>query len=284
MNTVLYGKPLAEELRGKIRTEISELYAGKRPPSLAVIIPGNDPASIYYAKLIEKAGAKEGIKVVLEHIPEPEQDTLIKFINKLNADDSIDAVQIQLPLPVGIDKKVIFNALSPEKDVDGQTPLNLGKLLSKQEGTFPATARAVIKILEGNNISISGKKTVVIGRSTTVGFPAAVMLIHQNATVTVCHSKSKPLEDYTMDADILVVSAGIPELIKRNHVKEGAVVIDVGTNEVDGKIVGDVDFDEVSQIASVSPATGGVGALTLACLFENTYDIYRKNIQRHTNK
>ncbi len=280
---ILYGKDLAQNLRNSIKEKIIKL-SEHRPPSLAVLIGGVDSASIYYAHLIERAGAKEGIKVIIEHIKNPQTLSLIETIKRLNNDEVIDCILIQLPLPENINKEEVFNTLEPRKDVDGQTPLNLGRLVSKQDGTFPATARAVIALLKGNKIEISGKKAVVIGRSTTVGMPVALMLIHENATVTTCHSKSRPLKEFTRNADILIVSAGVPKIITKEHVKEGAIVIDVGTNEVDGKMVGDVDFDEVIKIAKISPVTGGVGSLTLACLFENTYELYRKNIHSKPDK
>ena len=279
MNRILSGRELAQRIREDVNASIEDLVnKGNRRPSLTIIIAGDDAASLYYADLIKRSGAKIGIDVDIKHEKDPHNDAMNALIDQLNDDQNVDGILIQLPLPPGIDKTEVFNRMSPAKDVDGQTPVNIGRLITKQSGIFPATARAVIRLLKGHDFEIEGKKTVVIGRSTAVGLPAAVMLIHENATVTVCHSKSRPLKAFTSDADIIVVSAGKPELLKAEHVKEGAVVIDVGTNEVDGQIVGDVDFDGVAAKASVSPATGGVGAITLASLLENTYELYRKNI------
>ncbi len=278
MDNNLSGKELAQELRTKIRGFIAESCRNNRKPFLVVMIAGNDPVSLYYARLIESAGAKEGIKVKIDHHPEPDNSEIIDAVKRFNADDEVDAVLVQLPLPKGIDKKGLFNILNPDKDVDGQTPLNIGRLISKQKGIFPATAKSVLSILKSNGVELAGKKAVIIGRSTTIGIPAAMMLMQENATVTVCHSKSKPLENFTKNADILVVSAGVPQIVTSHHVKEGAVVVDVGTNEIDGNMVGDVNYDELKKIARVSPVIGGVGSLTLAYLFENTYELYRKHI------
>lgn len=277
MGDIIYGKESALKLRESIRAGIKK-FSGGRPPGLEVIIAGSDPASVYYADLIQRAAGKEGILVNIKQFEEPRTEDVSEYIEELNRDESVDAILIQLPLPKNIDGEIIFDTLSPRKDVDGQTPLNQGRLMTGREGIFPATARGVIKILETNSIPIEGKNAVVVGRSATVGIPAAKMLLDRNATVTVCHSKSRPLENYTGRADILVVSAGRPELIGPEHVKEGAVVIDVGTNEVEGNMVGDVAIERVLEKASVSPVIGGVGSLTLALLFENTFEIYKKHI------
>ncbi|MBN2406880.1 MAG: bifunctional 5,10-methylenetetrahydrofolate dehydrogenase/5,10-methenyltetrahydrofolate cyclohydrolase [Elusimicrobia bacterium] len=280
---LIYGKTLAQDLRSRIKCEIEALTKeGKRSPALSIIIAGNDPASVYYAGLLKRAGDKDGICVDIRHLEKPSAEDVLSEIDGLNRDRGVDAVLVQLPLPEGIDKKDVFSSLDPAKDVDAQTPLNQGKILTKEAVIFPATSMGVLKILKGNNIDISGKKCVVIGRSTTVGLPAALLLMNENATVTVCHSKSRPLEKYTKEADILVVSAGKPNLIKKQHVKKDSVVIDVGTNDVDGRMVGDVDIEDVSGIAMVSPVIGGVGSLTLASLFENTLELYKKNI--HGNR
>ncbi len=281
MSNTISGSQIAAEIRKKVKTQIAKDTDKNRPPALSVIIAGNDEASIYYSEMIEKAGKKDGIKVSVHHIKTPTPAKLLNLIDELNNNPVLDAILIQLPLPQNIDKNVVFNTLSPKKDVDGQTPLNIGRLAAKQNGTHPATAKAIIKILKGNNIKISEKRATVIGRSTAVGLPAALLLTHENATVTICHSQSIPLKKFTKEADILVVSAGKPELITQDYVKKGAIVIDVGTNDVDGKLVGDVDYDNVLKIALVSPVKGGVGAITLACLFENTYELYRKNLHRN---
>ncbi|MFW6172267.1 MAG: bifunctional 5,10-methylenetetrahydrofolate dehydrogenase/5,10-methenyltetrahydrofolate cyclohydrolase [Elusimicrobiota bacterium] len=285
MGKILYGKQEAQNIRAKIRNSIvKENEKGHRRPGLAVIIVGDDSASLYYADLIKKAGKKEGVVVQKKHLEESNTEKVIKLINELNKDKNIDGILIQLPLPKKIDKDKVFSGLAPEKDVDGQTPVNLGLLASRQKGIFPATARAVVKILKCNNIEIKGKDITVVGRSTAVGLPASLLLLKENATVTICHSVSQPLEKYTKNAEILVVAAGKPNLIRKKHVKKGASVVDVGTNDVKGKIVGDVDIDRVIKKASVSPAVGGVGALTMACLLENTYELYRKNLYSNTDK
>ncbi len=276
--SVISGKKIAEKIRKRIRREINSFPDSIRKPQLEVIVAGDDEASIYYAGLLKRSGEKENINVRLHELRKTSTGELLTLIESLNNDTEADAILLQLPLPDGICKEKITGCISSAKDVDGQTPENLGRLLSSKGGIYPATARAVLKIIRENGVSITGKRAVVIGRSTTVGLPASLLLIKENATVTICHSKSQPLKDYTLDADILVASAGKPRLIKREHVKEGAYVIDVGTNEVDGVMVGDVDFENVIKKASVSPVKGGVGAITLACLLENTLELYKKNI------
>jgi len=280
MNKVLRGSEIALRIRERIRAEIEARPDGERAPLLAVIIAGDDPASIYYAGLIEKIGVKEGIRVEVNHLKNPDTSRMKDLIATLNANDEVDGVLVQLPLPEGVDKEAVFDTLSPEKDADGQTPENLGRLLAGKPAPVPATARAVVELLKGNNVEIRGKEAVVIGRSTAVGIAAALLLVKENATVTVCHTKTKDLRKHTSVADILVASAGVPRMIGADDVKEGAFVVDVGTSEVEGDILGDVRFDEVIEKASVSPVKGGVGALTLASLLENTLGLYRKNIQR----
>ncbi len=283
MYKVIEGKEHALKIRYKIRENIAGmLNSAGRPPKLEVIIAGSDSASLYYASLIKNAGAKEGIEAAVNHMENPSENDVLETIDRLNKDDTVDGILIQLPLPPSLNKEKIINLINPLKDIDGQHPVNLGRLAAGQEGLFPATARAVLKIIKLNGIEISGKRTVVVGRSTAVGLPAAIMLIRENAAVSVCHSKTTPLEKFTSEAEILIVSAGKPGLISERHVKKGACVIDVGTNEVEGKMVGDVDFDSVIKKASVSPVKGGVGALTMACILENTFNAYKKNI--HGNR
>ncbi len=279
MKGVLEGKAPAAALREKIRSLTAELSASGRPPLLAVIVAGNDPASLYYAGLLERSGKKEGIEVSVKHIRETTTAELTDLVSTLSANPEVDAILLQMPLPRPVDKRPVMGAVSPGKDVDGQTPENLGLLASGFACTAPATARAVVKILIENGISISGKKAVVIGRSTAVGLPSAMLLLRENATVTLCHSRTEALEEQTREADIVVASAGVPGLIGSGHIKPGGAVVDVGTTPLpDGGIAGDVRFEEVSAKALVSPVKGGVGALTLACLLENTFELYRKNI------
>ncbi|NLB34949.1 MAG: bifunctional 5,10-methylenetetrahydrofolate dehydrogenase/5,10-methenyltetrahydrofolate cyclohydrolase [Elusimicrobia bacterium] len=280
MGEILRGSEIALKKREIMRTAIENLPDGERGPHIAVIVAGDDPASIYYANLIEKIGTKEGFKVELNHLKNPDTAQMKELVDRLNRDNKIDGVIIQLPLPPGLDKEAIFDRLSPEKDADGQTPENLGRLLAGRSAPVPATARAVVELLKGNNIDIIGREAVVIGRSTAVGIATALLLIKENATVTVCHTKTLGLRKHTSKADILIASAGVPNMLGVDDVKEGAYIVDVGTSEVDGEIIGDVRFDEVIEKASVSPVKGGVGALTLACLLENTFELYRKNIQR----
>ena len=278
--TALYGKDIAGRIRGGLKDEISQLTKTDRPPHLAVIIAGDDEASLYYAGLLKRAGGNDGFRVTVNHLSSTDTGGMTGIIGKLNSDPETDAVLVQLPLPRNIDRKAVVGSLSPEKDADGQSPVNLGCLASGQETIAPATARAVVKILKGNDIAIAGKEAVVIGRSTTVGLPAALLLLRENATVTACHTRTVNLKDHTARADIVVASAGTPGLIGPDYVKPGAAVVDVGTTQVGEDIKGDVLFEEVIGKASVSPVKGGVGAVTLACLLENTFELYRKNLQR----
>ncbi len=275
--SILKGKKIAGKIRISIRKKIKEGPA-QRSPGLAVLIAGSDRASKYYAGLIQKKGKKDGISVKIENFESTTTGELIKVIEAYNKDKIIDGILIQVPLPDNIDKKKVLNALSPGKDIDGQTPYNQGKLLTGDKGVYPATAQAILKILKGNNIALVGKDVTVVGISNVVGMPASVLLAQAEATVTMCHYRSTPLKKYTRNADIIVAAAGVPNLIKADYVKKGAVIVDVGTNEVDGEIVGDVDFKKAIKKARISPVVGGVGALTLAYLFKNTYELYRKHI------
>ncbi len=277
MNEIIEGKKHAVKIRDSLRRQVEDLNETVNPPRLDVLIAGSNAASLYYARLIEKAASKEGMFAGIHHLKHPSTESVIKKIEELNSLRLCHGILVQLPLPGGVDREAVLSSINPLKDIDGQNPVNLGALLGRGEGFRPATARAVLKIIKLNGINLRGRKVVVVGRSTAVGLPAALMLVKEDAAVTVCHSKTIPLEEYTKEADILVVSAGRPQLIRARHVKKGASVIDVGTNEVNGKMVGDVKFSEVLKKASVSPVKGGVGALTMACLLENTFNAFKRN-------
>ncbi|MGM0442359.1 MAG: bifunctional 5,10-methylenetetrahydrofolate dehydrogenase/5,10-methenyltetrahydrofolate cyclohydrolase [Elusimicrobiota bacterium] len=276
---MLMGKEIAKDLRATVRKKIKNISSNFRPPGLKVIVAGEDKASKYYADIIEKKGEEDGIEVDVVSFENPTTEKLTRAITEYNEDSRIDGILIQVPLPDKVNKKRVLKSVSPDKDIDGQTPYNQGKLLTGYNGVYPATAKAVLKILRGNGVSLVGKDVTVVGISNVVGMPAAVLLAREEATVTMCHYRSEPLKKYTRNADILVVAAGVPNLIGENDVKKGAIIVDVGTNEVDGKMVGDVDFENVSKKARVSPVVGGVGALTLSYLFKNTYELYKKHIQ-----
>lgn len=278
---VLDGKSLAADMKRKIREEVDRLVAaGKRRPGLAVMIVGDDPGSRSYvagkAKDCEEVGFAGNTIFYDENISEEE---LMKEVESLNNDASIDGILVQLPLPKHINSDRILQAILPEKDVDGFHPRNVASLWLKEPCTVPCTPKGVIHVLEDNGFEISGKHAVVVGRSNIVGLPAAKLLLDRNATVTVAHSRTPDLGAVTRTADILVVAVGRPELVKGDMIKPGAVVIDVGVNRhpETGKLCGDVEFSSAEKVASaITPVPGGVGPLTRACLLENTLEAYRR--------
>ena len=269
---------IKEEIRQKVDQRVSE---GHRRPGLAVIIVGNDPGSRSYvagkAKDCEEVGFAGSTLHYSSDISEKE---LLAEVEKLNNDNTIDGILVQLPLPSHIDSDKVLRAILPSKDVDGFHPQNVASLWLKEPCVVPCTPKGIIHMLEDNGYEIKGKHAVVIGRSNIVGLPVAKLLLDKNATVTIAHSKTDDLGSITRQADILVVAVGRPELIKGDMVKPGAVVIDVGVNRhpETGKLCGDVDFNAVKEIAeAITPVPGGTGPLTRACLLENTYECYLKN-------
>jgi methylenetetrahydrofolate dehydrogenase (NADP+) / methenyltetrahydrofolate cyclohydrolase len=270
------GKALAQTIRERIAKDVAELHAktGIRP-GLAAILVGDDPASKLYVKNKEKACDAAGIYVDEHKLPaSTTQAELLALVEKMNADPKIHGILVQLPLPKQIDSKVILDAVSPMKDADGFHPYNMGRLVEGTALFTACTPKGVIKMIESTGVPIEGKRAVVVGRSNIVGKPAALLLLHRHATVTVCHSKTKDLPGVCREADILVVAIGKAKFVTADMVKEGALVIDVGTNRLDdGTFVGDVDFGPVSQKAGwISPVPGGVGPMTIAMLLDNTLD------------
>jgi methylenetetrahydrofolate dehydrogenase (NADP+) / methenyltetrahydrofolate cyclohydrolase len=268
--TLLDGRKVASELLESLKPKVKEL-----DPKLVIVQVGEDPASESYIK--QKVKSCDSVGMRHEHKKLDEKTTLeelMEIVNELNSDDDVAGFIVQLPLPDHLQPHVpqIIRAIDPAKDVDGFCAYNLGKtFLSKEfENLLPATPAGIIAILEHYKIDVVGKDVVIVGRSNTVGKPIAVMLMNRNATVTVCHSKTRDMKHETQDADILIVAVGKPKLITADMVKEGAVVIDVGINRVDGKLVGDVDFDAVKEKASaITPVPGGVGPVTVASLIQN---------------
>lgn len=270
------GKALALTIRERIAKDVAELHArtGIRP-GLAAILVGDDPASKLYVKNKEKACDAAGIYVDEHKLPaSTTQGELLALVEKMNADPKIHGILVQLPLPKQIDSKVILDAVSPMKDADGFHPYNMGKLVEGTALFTACTPKGVIKMIESTGVAIEGKRAVVVGRSNIVGKPAALLLLHRHATVTVCHSKTRDLPAVCREADILVVAIGKAKFVTADMVKEGALVIDVGTNRLeDGTFVGDVDFGPVSQKAGwISPVPGGVGPMTIAMLLDNTLE------------
>ena len=242
-------------------------------PGLAVVIVGNNPASRVYVNSKKKACEELGMYSVEYALKEETtEEELLELISKLNCDDKINGILVQLPLPKHLDEKLIINTIIPEKDVDAFHPVNVGKIMIGDFNFLPCTPAGVMELIKETGIDISGKECVIIGRSNIVGKPQAMLMLHKNATVTICHSKTKDLAEVVKRADIVVAAVGVSKMVTKDMVKEGAVVIDVGMNRLpDGKLCGDVDFDGVSEVASfITPVPGGVGPMTIAMLMQNT--------------
>lgn len=270
------GKALAQTVRDRIAAETKDLQTrtGVRP-GLATILVGEDPASALYVRSKQKACDAAGIHIEDFKLPATtSQAELLALVEKMNHDPNIHGILVQLPLPKQIDTKVILNAVDPMKDADGFHPYNLGRLVEGSPVFEACTPKGIIAMIDSTGVAIEGKRAVVVGRSNIVGKPVALMLLHRHATVTVCHSKTKDLPAVCREADILVVAIGKAKFVTADMVKEGAVVIDVGTNRMaDGKFVGDVDFEPVSQKAGwISPVPGGVGPMTITMLLANTLE------------
>lgn len=278
--TIIDGKRLAEKIRNELALEVKKLVLCGVTPGLAVIIVGDDPASKTYVKNKRAACKEAGIAEFSHELPtKTTENELMDLIKKLNTDKSVHGILVQLPLPGHIDEKRVLLTISPEKDVDGFHPMNVGLLTIGEKCLVPCTPSAVIALIESTGIDISGKKAVIIGRSNIVGKPTALMLLKQNATVTICHSKTKNIADEVGSADIVVAAMGKPLFIKGSWIKKGAVVIDVGINRRNGKIIGDVEFDEAAKrAAAITPVPGGVGPMTIAMLLRNTVEAAKCNI------
>ena len=279
---ILDGKALAKKIQRELQTKIADLQPKiGRPPGLAVLMVGDNPASAVYVRNKAKACNRIGMASLGKHLPENiTQEALAAEISALNEDDNVDGILIQLPLPKHLDAVSLLHQIRPDKDADGLHPLNLGKLVRSEFGLRSCTPAGVMKLLAEYNIPLQGKKAVVVGRSILVGKPLALMLLEKNATVTIAHSKTQNLAQVCQEADILVAAVGKPETITASMVKSGAVVIDVGINRItdqegNSRLVGDVDFDSVSAVASyITPVPGGVGPMTVAMLLSNTYWSY----------
>ncbi len=270
----LDGKSLAEKVQDKLKEEVSKWNeAGKQLPKLVVILVGDDVGSQVYVRNKERAAKKIGFYSQVDRLEETvTEEELLKMIEDYNLDDDVDGILVQLPLPKHIDEEKILLAIDAKKDVDGYHPLNMGKLFIGEPDKLPCTPYGIIRLLKEYNIELSGKNAVVIGRSNIVGKPMAQLLLMEDATVTITHSRTKNLKELTKQADIVVVAIGKGEFLTADYIKEGAVVVDVGMNRHDdGHLVGDVKFDEVSQKASfITPVPGGVGPMTISMLMEQT--------------
>ena len=280
---ILDGKYTSSVMLQNLKTEIQKyLQEGKRAPRIDIMLVGDDYASQMYVSMKEKKALDLRILVNI-HTFDKEilQAQLIKLIKELNNENEVDGIMVQLPMPEHINESEVLESILPSKDVDGLTSTNLGKLFKNDSSAIPpATAKGVIKLLDNYDVQIEGKRAVVIGRGDISGLPIAAMLQNKNATVTICHSHTQGLKDICKDADILVSSIGRAEYINSEYVKNGSVVIDVGTNRnSEGKLVGDVDFNSVKDIAGyITPVPGGVGPMTIACLFDNLIEMYKRNV------
>ena len=274
MAELISGKIVSEKLRQEIRLDVAEyIKEYGRIPGLAVVLVGDDPASAVYVRNKHKACLEVGINSFEINMPtETTEDELLSVIDKLNADDAVDGILVQLPLPRHINEEKVINRINPEKDVDAFSPSNVGRIVIGKYSFLPCTPAGVMALLDHYNIEIEGKRCVVIGRSNIVGKPMALLLLERNGTVTVCHSRTKNISEITAEADIIVCAVGRAGFLRGDMVKQGAVVIDVGINRnADGKLCGDVAFDEVAEIASyITPVPGGVGPMTITMLMKNT--------------
>ena len=274
MAKILDGKLMAEELTRDQARRVAEMTAKGVVPGLAVVLVGEDPASQIYVR--NKGIACETVGMHSKTIRLPQstsQDEVIAVIDELNTDAAIHGILVQLPLPRHLDEAAVLARILPQKDVDGFHISNAGKLFSGQTGVVPCTPKGIIHMLKQGGVDLAGKDSVVIGRSNIVGKPAAMLLLNENCTVTICHSRTHNLKEHCRRADILVAAIGKPRFVTADMVKPGAAVVDVGINRVDGKVVGDVDYEAVSEVAGyITPVPGGVGKLTISMLIENTLE------------
>jgi len=280
--TIIDGKAIAEQVRAEVKQGVQDLVqAGKMKPGLATVLVGENPASQVYVRMKQKACAEAGIESFGFVLPEnATQAEVEKLVNELNNDPKVNGILVQLPLPKGLDEQRVLNAISIEKDVDGFHPLNIGRLAQKgREPLFvPCTPDGVIFLLKKTLPSLEGLNAVVLGRSNIVGMPVALLLVRENATVTICHSRSRDLPAIIRQADVLVAAVGRPEMVRGDWIKPGAVVIDVGVNRIDDanakngtRLVGDVAYEEAKEVAgAITPVPGGVGPMTIAMLLRNT--------------
>ena len=280
---VIYGNELSNTIKQSMKQKIEDIKAeGQRLPLLSVVLVGENPASMSYVRGKERACSSIGmLQKTIRLKKDVSQEELSKVIMELNLDPDVDGILVQMPLPAHLDETKILELIDPQKDVDGLHPVNAGCLLTNRPGFVPCTPKGVMAMLESIGLhDLSGKRAVVCGRSNLVGKPVALLLQNKNATVTIVHSKTKDIEEVTSQADILIVAMGKPQMVNENWVKEGAVVIDVGINRVEGKLVGDCDFESVSKKASyISPVPKGVGPMTVCMLLSNTLDAYYMHIQ-----
>jgi methylenetetrahydrofolate dehydrogenase (NADP+)/methenyltetrahydrofolate cyclohydrolase len=268
---IIDGKKIASQILEEVRAEVGELSSRGITPRLSVILVGDDPASVLYARSKERSCRKSGIDYELRtFVEDTREETILEQLHELSADQSCHGIMVELPLPRHMDKERVMMAIDPLKDVDGINPINRGQMFTKKTGLFPVTPQSCIEIMKRSGITIEGKNVCLVGRGDTVGKPLIFLLLNENATVTVCHTRTRDLSFHTKKADIIVAAAGKPGLVTEEMVSPGVVVVDAGINQVGDKTVGDVDFEGVSKIAeAITPVPGGVGSLTTALLQKN---------------
>ena len=274
------GKKIAAELREELKKEVSNLKVKhNKVPGLTVILIGDLTPSQIYVRNKEKSANEVGLKSeVIKYPDSVEENIILDKIQKLNKDETVSGILVQLPLPKHIDKQKVIETIDPSKDVDGFHPMNVGNLSSGYESSVPCTPLVCYLLIKKIEPNLNGKKAVIVGRSNLNGKPMTQLLLKENCTVTITHSKTKDLKAECLEADIIVAAVGIPELVKGDWVKKGSIVIDVGINKIDKGIVGDVDFKEVSKNAkAITPVPGGVGPMTIACLLKNTIDCFKRS-------
>jgi len=272
MTRILDGKSIAQKIQDEVKQEIEQMHARGVDFNLTVVLVGEHPASASYVKNKQRTAEALGMQgKVIRCSDEIRQDELLSIVDNLNRDDTVDGILVQLPLPDHIDEQSILQRILPEKDVDGFHPLTAGRNFVGLTAVWPCTPAGIMEMLRIEGLEVAGRHAVVVGRSNIVGKPMAMLLLQANATVTICHSRTPNLAHFTRDADILVAAVGKANVIQSEHVKPGAIVIDVGMNRVDGKLTGDVDFTNVAPVAgAITPVPGGVGPLTVSMLMKNT--------------
>jgi len=278
LTVIIDGKKMAEEIKEELKVRIKKLSKRKIIPTLAIVMVGQNPASKIFTRNKQKASEEIGMNSNLYEYPENmKEKNLINLIKKLNRDKKVHGIIVQLPLPKHIDEKKVLKTILPEKDVDGLSPVSIGNLLLGNELIAPCTPKGIIRMLEKMKIPVEKKNVVIVNNSNVVGKPLAMMLTNRFATVTLCHVKTKYLREHTKKAEILITATGVPNLIKKGMVKEKAVVIDGGISYKEGKVCGDVDFENVKDLASyITPVPGGVGPMTVAMVLENTLILAEK--------
>ncbi|MGG3889199.1 bifunctional methylenetetrahydrofolate dehydrogenase/methenyltetrahydrofolate cyclohydrolase FolD [Metabacillus fastidiosus] len=281
--TIISGKELAKQKRLDLAKEVGQLKSEGVTPKLVVILVGDNPASVSYVTGKQKAAEEIGIEFTLENFPTTlSENGLLDVIEKYNNDDAVHGILVQLPLPDHINETAVIEKISPLKDVDGFHPINVGRMMTGQDCFLPCTPAGIVEMIKSVGIDLTGKNVVVVGRSNIVGKPVGQLLLNENATVTYCHSKTKDLQQFTKEADVLVAAVGIANFIKGEDIKPGAVVIDVGVNRLDtGKLCGDVDFEEAKSVASyLTPVPGGVGPMTITMLAHNTVQSAKNELKK----